>query len=62
MQETYKDYKPSNTDITLMGDEVSKMCNHAPVYAVVNGELHVVECVTYEMSTTYLFVGRKVGE
>lgn len=58
----FKDYKPSNTNITLSGDEVSKVCNHAPVYAVVNGKLHIIECVSQEMSTTYLFVGREVSD
>lgn len=54
-------YKPSNSKVTLSGDEVKQLCNHAPVFIVLNNEIYVVDCVTQELSTTYLIAGKKLG-
>lgn len=62
-----KRYIPSSTVRTLFGDEVKEACSHAPVYIIIDGKIHIVECVKYsnvlkEGSATYLIAGVSIGE
>ena len=53
-------YEPTNTDITLKGDDVVEVCTHSPVYLIVDGKVRVLECAVYHNAQTYLIAGKEL--
>lgn len=54
------EYEPTNTGITLKGNDIKELCNHTPVYIVVDKKVRVLECGVYQDGTTYLIAGKEV--
>lgn len=57
-----KQYKPSNTSITLKGSDIVGMFSDSPVYLMVDGKVRILECVTFENHKTYLIAGKELEE
>ena len=53
-------YEPTNTDITLSGEEVKSVCEHKPVYLIVDGKVRILECAVSNNVATYLVAGKEV--